>query len=153
MKTNKPSIKAAIIGIADVAILIAIIYIAYLSNKGFEKTVVSQTQQELLTIAKAVATSLDEFFTEGSEALTVISNNPLFQKDVYEKKWCDRPETIFCPIKNHYKAHKKDANAITLLDANGIMLHREPFIMDRIGMDKTDNSSIIRNNCVKCNFY
>ena len=141
MKT-KLSIKAAIITTACVVTLSCIIYVAYLSNKGFEKTVVSHTQQELLTIAKAVAMSLDEFFTEGSEALAVISNNPLFQKDVYEKKWCDRPETIFCPIKNHYKAHKKDANAITLLDANGIMLHREPFIMDRIGMDLTDKPGV-----------
>ena len=135
MKTNKPSIKAAITAIVGVAILIGIMYVANLSNKGFEKTVVSQTQQELLTIAKAVALSLEEFLIEHSEALTVISNNLLFQKDVYEKKRCDRSEAIFCTIKNHYEAHKKDVDAITLLDANGIMLHREPFIENRIGMD------------------
>ncbi len=134
--------KTAITVIASVAILIGIIYVAYLSNKGFEKTVVSQTQQELSTIAKAVATSLEEFFRGHSEALAVVSNNSLFQKDVYEKKRCDKPETIFCPIKNHYEAHKKDVDAITLLDADGIMLHREPFIKNRIGMDFTDKPGI-----------
>ena len=142
MKTNKLSMKAAITALSGVAILIGIMYVANLSNKGFEKTVVSQTQQELLTIAKAVATSLEEFFMEHSEALTVISKNLLFQKDVYEKKRCETSETIFCTIKNHYEAHKKDVDAITLLDADGIMLHREPFIMDRIGMDLTDKPGV-----------
>ena len=98
MKTNKPSIKAAITAIAGVAILIGIMYVANLSNKGFEKTVVSQTQQELLTIAKAVATSLEEFVMEHSEALTVISKNLLFQKDVYEKKRCETSETGALPV-------------------------------------------------------
>ncbi len=142
MKTNKLSIKVAITTIAGMAILIGIIYVAYLSNKGFEKTVVSQTQQELLTIAKAVATSLEEFFSGHSEALTVISNNPLFQKDVYEKKWCNEPETTFCAIRNHYEAHKRDVDAITLLDANGIMLHREPYIKDRPGIDHSDKPGV-----------
>lgn len=95
-----------------------------------------------MTIAKAVATSLEGFFIEHSKALVVISNNPSFQKDVYEKKRCDRSETIFCTIKNHYEGHKKDVDAITLLDANGIMLHREPFIGDRIGMDLTDKPGV-----------
>ena len=142
MKTTKLSIKAAIIATACVVTLSGIIYVAYLSNKGFEKTVVSQTQQELLTIAKAVAMSLEEFFTEHSEALAVISKNPLFQKDVYEKKGYNRSETIFCPTKNLYEAHKKDVDAITLLDADGIMLHREPFIENRIGMDLTDKPGV-----------
>jgi len=91
-----------------------------------------------LTIARAVATSLEEFFRVHSEALTVISNNLLFQKDVYEKKGCDRSETIFCTIKNHYEAHKEDVDAISLLDADGIILHREPFIENRIGTDHSD---------------
>jgi len=136
------SMKVAITAIAAVAIFISIIYVAYLSNKGFEKTVVSQTQHELLTIAKAVATSIEEFFRGHSEALTVVSNNPLFQKEVYEKKRCDEPEITFCTIKNHYEAYKKNINAITLLDANGIMLHREPYIKDRVGMDLTDKPGV-----------
>ncbi len=140
MKTNKLSIKAAIIATACVVTLIGIIYVAYSSHRAFEKTIVSQTQQELLTIATAIATGLDEFFIEHSEMLGVISNNPLFQKRVYGKKRCVEPEITFCPIKNLYEINKKDVDALTLIDANGIMLHREPHIKGRLthGHDHTD---------------
>ncbi|MCJ7617557.1 MAG: hypothetical protein MUO43_13580, partial [Desulfobacterales bacterium] len=114
MKTNKISIKAAIMATACVVILIGIIYVAYSSHKAFEKTIISQTQHELLTISRAIATSLDEFFIEHSEALAVVSKNPLFQKRVYEKKRWVEPETTFCPIKNLYEINKKDADALTL---------------------------------------
>jgi diguanylate cyclase (GGDEF)-like protein len=139
MKANKLSIKVAITAIACVAVLISIMYVTNLSNKGFQKTIVSQKQHESLTIAKAIATSLEEFFMEHSEALAVISNNPLFQKNVYEKKMCDRSGNIFCAIKNLYEVHKKDVDALNLLDHNGIMLHREPFIEKCIGKDHCDN--------------
>jgi PAS domain S-box-containing protein len=142
MKTSKLTMKVAITAIAAVAILISIIYFAYLTNKDFERTVVLQTEHKLLTIANAVAKNLDEFFMWHSETLAIVSNNPLFQKDVYEKKKCDTSETIFWSIKNYYEAYKKDVNAISLLDANGIILHIEPFIEDRIGMDLTDKPSV-----------
>jgi PAS domain S-box-containing protein len=149
MKTSKLTMKVATTAIAAVATLISIIYFAYLANKDFERTVVLQTEHKLLTIANTVAKSLEEFFMEHSEALTIFSNNPLFQKDVYEKKKGDRSETIFWLLKNYYEAHKKNVNAISLLDANGIILHREPFIENRIGMDLTDNpdvASVIKNH-------
>ena len=142
MKTNKPSIKAAITAIAGVAILIGIIYVAYLSNKGFKKTVVSQTQHELSTIADTIAKILEQFFNERLKTLKIISQDPLLQKDIYEKKKCGRSETIFCPIKNVYKANIEDVDALTVLDANGIMLHREPFIADRVGMDHSDKPGV-----------
>ena len=135
MEINKLSIKTAIIGTAGLVILIGIIYLAYSLNKNFEKTVVSQTQQELLTVADAISTGLNEFFNKHSEMLRVISKNPLFQKRVYEKKSCDEPIITFCSIKNLYAINKKDVDALTLLDANGIMLHREPYIKGRLTHD------------------
>jgi len=142
MKTSKLTMKVAITAIAAVAILISIIYVAYLSNKGFEKTVVSQTQQELLTIAGTVATSLQEFFIDHSNALAVVSNNPLLQKGAYEKHRCYKPTCKFCPIINLYEAYKNDVDALTFLDANGIMLHRSPLIENRIGIDHTDKPGV-----------
>jgi PAS domain S-box-containing protein len=142
MKTSKLTMKVATAAIAAVATIISIICFAYLLNKDFEGTIVLQTEHKLLTIASTIAKSLEAFFIGHSEALAIVSNNPLFQKDVYEKKKYDRSETIFWLIKNHYEAHKKDVHSISLLDANGIMLHREPFIENRIGMDLTDNQDV-----------
>jgi len=142
MKTSKLTMKAAITAIAAVAILISIIYVAYLSNKGVEKTVVAQTQQELLTIAKAVATSMEEFFIDHSNALLTVSNNPMLQKGAYEKHRCCKPSCKFCPIINLYEIYKNDVDAITFLDNNGTMLHRSPFIENRIGIDCSDKPGV-----------
>ncbi len=142
MKTSKLTMKAAITAVAAVAIFISIIYVAYLSNKGFEETVVSQTQQELLTIAGTVATSLQEFFIDHSNALAVVSNNPLLQKGAYEKHRCYKPTCKFCPIINLYEVYKNDVDALTFLDTNGIMLHRSPLVENRIGIDHTDKPGV-----------
>ncbi len=142
MKTNKPSIKAVISAIAGVAVLIGIIYVAYLSNKGFESTLVLHTQQELSTTADTIAMTLELHFNERLKTLQIISQDPLLQKDIYEKKKCGRSETIFCPIINLYEAYKNDVDALTFLDANGIMLHRSPLIENRIGMDYTDKPGV-----------
>ncbi len=132
MKTNKLSIKAAISAIAGIIIIIVIIYVAYLSNKRFEKTVVSQTQQELSAIADTIAETLAQHFNEHSKTLKIISNNTSFQKRVYEKPWRDKPSSEFCPIRNIYELNKECVDTLTLIDADGIMLHREPHIKERL---------------------
>ena len=139
---KKPSAKLILSAIACVAIVIAVIYIARLAHKDFKETTVSQTQQELLTIAQATARGLEQFIAERSRALMVLSMDPAFQKQVYEKTRCEAPGTESCALRNLYKAHRKDVSALSLLDANGIMLHREPFIADRLGMDHTDKPGI-----------
>ena len=139
---KRQSAKIVISTVVLMTITIVVIYMAYLSHREFEETVISQTQQELLIIAKATASGLEEFIAEYSKALKVVAMNPLFQERVYKKITCDRNAATFCPIRNLYKVHKKDVDAITLLDANGIMLDREPFIEDRIGMDHTDKPGI-----------
>ncbi len=124
------------------AVMGVIIYIAYLSHNHFEETVVSQTQRELLATVKATAISLEEFINEHSNALKVISIDPTFQERVYKKVRCDKPVTTFCVLKSLYDTLKKNVNAITLLDADGIILHREPFIADRPGRDNSDKPGV-----------
>ena len=136
------SAKIVISTVVFMTITIVVIYMAYLSHRGFEETIISQTQQELLTLAKSTANGLEEFFAEYSKALKVIAINPLFQERVQKKITCDRNAAKLCPIRSLYEVHKKDVDAITLLDENGIMLDREPFIEDRIGMDHTDKPGI-----------
>lgn len=142
MKTSKLIMKAAITAIAAVAVLISIIYFAYLSNKNFEETVVLQTQRELLTVAKAITTSIEEFFIEYSNTLALVSSNPLLQKGAHEKHRCYKPTCKSCPILKLYEVYKNKTDALTFMDANGIILHRSPFIKNRIGMDHTDKPGI-----------
>ena len=136
------SAKIVISTVVFMTITIVVIYMAYLSHREFQETVISQTQQELLTIAKTTASGLEEFIAEYSKALKVVAMNPLFQKRVHKKITCDRNAATFCPIRSLYEVHKKDVDAITLFDANGIMLDREPFIEDRLGKEHTDKPGV-----------
>ncbi len=61
MKRKRFFTKVAMSAMAGVAVIIAIMYLAHLSQKEFEETVVSQTQQQLLTIAKSTAKGLEHF--------------------------------------------------------------------------------------------
>ena len=152
------SAKILISIVVFMTITIVVIYLAYLSHREFEKTVISQTQQELLTLAKTTANGMEEFFAEYSKALKVIAMNSLFQERVHNKITCNRNAIKLCPIRSLYEVHKNDVDAITLLDENGIMLDREPFIDERIGMDHTDKpgvTCVIREQkpCISEVFY
>jgi len=142
MKTGRLSTKMTITTIVGVASIIAIIYVINLLNKEFREVIVSQTQQEMLTIVKATSNILEEFIAEHARSLRVVSMNPMFQGRVHEKIKCDTPDDSSCQMRNLYEAHRADVNALTLLDSNGVMLYREPFIADRPGMDHTDKPGI-----------
>ena len=142
MKTTRLANKVTITAIVGVATIITVIYIACLSHRKFEKNAISRTQQELLAIGKATALGLEECISEHSKTLKIVSRNPLFQKEVYKKRTCDRPETTFCPIRNIYEINNESTDALTLLDSNGVMLHREPSIADRIGMDHSNKPGV-----------
>ncbi len=135
MKTRRLSTKVAISTLAGVAVIIAIIYLAYLSHKEFEETMVSQAQKQLLTIAKATARGLEESIAHHSEALQAFSKNPLFQ----EKKLGYRLLKMF------YESHKEEFDAIYLLDSNGIVLYRHPSKeggKDRVGVSLSDRPGV-----------
>ncbi|MBW2646928.1 MAG: response regulator, partial [Deltaproteobacteria bacterium] len=142
MRKEKLSKNAVMAGMAGLIIMTVILYLAYLDHKNFEQSVVSQTQQQLLTIAKSAARSLEEFVKEHSESLKTISRNPSLQEEVYRKVLHRKPDNGYCLIKTNYEVHRDDTDALTTLDANGIMLHRHPFIANRHGMDHTDKPGV-----------
>ena len=163
MKTNKISMKMAISAIAGVAVLIGIIYVAYLSNKRFEKTIISQAQNQLLSTLKVTAEGLDEFISYNQESLLVLLNDPLIKGRTYNKVQWKKDEygEKFCPVENLYKAHNKHVSALTIIDADGKLLDRDPFWKDgknRIGWDHSDKpgvACVLRGHkpCVSEVFY
>lgn len=142
MKISKLSVKVAITAIVIVVSIVATIHVAGSSKTKFRKTVLSQTQQQLLTIAKSTASRLEDYIKEHLEVLRALSENPSFQEEVYKKLVHDKPDTGYCPVKNIYEIHKDDMDALTVLSADGMMLHRHPFIANRPGMDHTDKPGV-----------
>ncbi|HUV49721.1 MAG TPA: PAS domain S-box protein [Anaerolineae bacterium] len=147
MKTNKLFMRSAISAIAGIAVIIVIIYVAYLSHKGFAKTSVSQTQNQLLATLKVTAKALDEFIGYHQEALQILSNDPLIKERIYNKVQWEKEDhgEEFCQVENLYEAYKKHVDALAIIDANGKMLDRDPFWKDnknRIGWNYSDEPGV-----------
>ncbi len=142
MKSKKLSTSMLIACLAALSVITTTIYLSYLSQRHFETTLISQIQQQLLTIAKSTARGLEEFIAEYAKDLNLLSRNPFHQEELYRKILHNKLYNEYCPLKDFYEVHKNEIDALTALDANGIMLHRHPFIENRPGMDKTDKPGV-----------
>ncbi len=141
MKTRRVYTNVAIITVAGLAVVV-VGYLAYLSNKHYEKTFVLQPQQQLLMLAKSIAVGIEGFIREHSDDLKSISRNPMIQEKTYKSILFKEPPTGHCLFLDHYEAHKDHVDALTILDAKGIMLRRLPHLEERIGRDHTDKPGV-----------
>jgi len=123
-------------------LMILIIVMVYLRHRDFANTVVLQTHQQLLVIAETTANRLEEHIANQSQALKFLAANPQFQEKIHKRIMEKKTDDEYCFLKELYKIHKHNTNALTALDADGIMLHRHPFIKDRPGMDHRDKPGV-----------
>ncbi|MFH1672696.1 MAG: PAS domain S-box protein [Pseudomonadota bacterium] len=142
MKKQSLSKDTILISVVSLTLMILIIILVYSRHKDFEKTVVEQTQQQLLAIAKTTANRLEDHMTRHSEALKFLATNPQFQEEIHKRIIRKKPDDGYCFLKALYEIHKDDMDAITSTDADGIMLHRHPFIENRPGEDKADKPGV-----------
>ncbi|NVL91041.1 MAG: PAS domain S-box protein [Desulfobacterales bacterium] len=142
MKTKRFPWKLVTGSLASLAVVVAVVYLAYLFHRDYEDTVVSQTQQQLLMNARSIAVGIEEFIAEHSQDLRIISRNPKIQEKAYKSILVKKPPTKHCICQDLYDAHKDHVDAFTILDANGIMLRRIPHIEERIGEDHSDKPGV-----------
>ncbi|MBW2645587.1 MAG: PAS domain-containing protein, partial [Deltaproteobacteria bacterium] len=143
MKTLQISTKVVVSITIVLAIIGIFVHLSYLCHRDFEETAISQTQQRLLTIAKTTASRLEEFVETLSRESKVIAAEPAVQEEIKDRIM--QTQLHVCPIKIFYESHIDVADALTTLDANGIMLHRHPFWRDkkdRTGTDFTDKPGV-----------
>ncbi|MDD5154318.1 MAG: histidine kinase dimerization/phosphoacceptor domain -containing protein [Desulfovibrionales bacterium] len=143
METKGLSNKVVIGTIAGLASIAILLYTAYLSHREFEDTLVSHTQEQLLTVAKTTAGRLEEVIGHLSKHLRVLADDSIVQEEIYKGALCQERRT--CPIENFYEGHKGYIDSMVTCDVNGIILHRYPFredARDRVGMSLTDKPDI-----------
>jgi PAS domain S-box-containing protein len=142
MKTRSLSRNTVLISIGSLVLMILIIVMAYLRHRNYEKTVVLQTQRQLLAIAETTANRLEEYIAKQSETLRFLATNPKFQEEIHKKIIHKKPDDEYCFLKELYEIRKDETDALTAVDADGIMLHRHPFIEDRPGMEHADKPGV-----------
>ena len=111
MKNNhqKSAWKSWTLAITAIAVITAIVFIfgyAWHEHKKYSNEHITRTQEQLLTIAKTTAKSLEGFIEEHIETLKFLSLNPLFQEAVYNKIVHDETDSKYCPTKISYEIHK-----------------------------------------------
>lgn len=129
--------KLAALIVTVVVIIAGICYLARLNVKHFEKKIVAQTQQQLLTTAKSEARNLEEIITDIQEELEMLGKNPAISRYITEKiKHGETlPEDHYCPIEFLFEHLQEKVTAIYRLSATGIVHCRIPFREYAIGAD------------------
>ncbi|NIA11858.1 MAG: PAS domain S-box protein [Nitrospiraceae bacterium] len=149
---QKVSKKTLFSSVGSLVVIITIISLAYILQRHFKDIVVSQRLDQLLTTTKTASHGLEEFITGHSAFLKALSKDTSIQKTAYNREtFQSRQKTgccsESCSLKTLYDIQKsmeleQDHFSISLLDARGVMLCRQPYIKGKIGMDYTDRPGV-----------
>ncbi|MDY6954775.1 MAG: PAS domain S-box protein, partial [Thermodesulfobacteriota bacterium] len=122
----RASATMAISATIGIIIIVVVIGLACVSQGEFRDAMVYQTEQQLLTIAKTTARSVEGFVTMHAEALQTMARDTLLQKERQRAVSHALAEPGYGRLELFYEVHKKDVDAICLLDGQGMLLHRSP---------------------------
>jgi len=121
MKAEKPY-KALLASAVAFGVIIIVVCLAYLSQKEFRETMVSQSQQQLLAIANTTARSVEEFMAMHSEELLAAAKEVLSPAGSVRDGQTNR----YSPLQAFYESHKNEIDTIRLLDRTGTLISRYP---------------------------
>ncbi len=142
MKKLKISKKPLIIVTLALAVVLAFIALAFLSHEEkVENIIISQAERQMFTISQTNASRIREYVLDLSRALKIVATDPCVKNKILNLK----PEMDLNSINKLYEHHKDQADAFTILNDRGIMLHRHPFWSDnesRIGIDHTGKPGV-----------
>ena len=133
LKTNPKNSNKKISLIIFITIIIFIVtvasYIAYVHNRNFKEQIVNQWKNQLLTTANISSLNIENFINKYSENLIYTSHNPSVKKILKQN---DSIEAKYCCLEKLYEIHKKDVDAILLLDSNCRIIKRFPYWQDGV---------------------
>ncbi len=131
--------KIAFVMIFPVAIVVVCL-LARSNTRHYEATIVNQTQQHLLTVAKAQAKSVEDVVSGIQTELQILAKDPVIQqaivdnntaKNISSKGGCSPEDGVF----ERLSRLSVQVSGLYRLDAKGIIQSRIPFRKDRIGVD------------------
>ena len=130
--------KKVIASISVLVIVLCSIYILYsLSHDFEEQTIASQNKQQEIYVKQA-SLSIQNFFNQFNHSLKFLSSKDAIKNFNENSK-------IF--LKDYYKAHIGEINAVTRISAEGIILYTYPYVEEVIGLDVSSqkhNAEIIK---------
>ncbi len=144
---TKDTLKKIAFVVAFATIIAAIYFFARNNTKRFEVVVVNQTQQHLLTIAKAQAQSIKDTIDDIRAELQMLAENPVVQQAIVDNKStenssdkgrCCSEKVVF----DRLSRRSVQVSGLYRLDAYGIIQHRMPFREDSVGADFSNKPGV-----------
>jgi signal transduction histidine kinase len=135
-----------IISVLFVLLLIAIILIGFENFTQHRNTVVRQQQEHLLTIARFASRSLDTYFDDKVDSLSVLAQNPIVTGTLIENKNRAEQGRYEEVIKDFYKKCGDETKNVSLFDAKGNLIYQYP---DGINKNETLINNTDINNVLK----
>jgi len=151
MTAKKLFIRTTASIIASVSVILAIIYVSYLSHEHFRETVVSQMMQQLQATNEATARGMEEYIAEHIEIiLKAFAKDPYLQQKIIDQAGAGQmAENGYCPVENFYKIHQSEIYGLAVYDAKGVLLQSHPTMGDGVGLSlagKTDIDFVINEH-------
>ena len=144
MKKLKISKKPFIAVTLSLAIILIFVALAFLSHEEkVENIIMSQAEQQMLTISQTNASRIREYVLNLSRSLKIIAADCCVKDNILND--FSNPEIDLTSINKLYEYHKDQVDAVTILDDRGIMLRRYPFwenTKSRVGVNHTDKPGV-----------
>ncbi len=105
-----------LVGIVAVFI---VIYLSYRSHFTFRESIISQTQQQLLTIAKTTARSIEDAIFLPSGVLETVARDTLLQRKVSGILKLSEEKALYSPLEVFLMIYSRNLKTLFLLDEKG----------------------------------
>ena len=136
------AMRATVVVVVVVVVVVGIL--ARKLSKDFEDSVVSQAQQQLMTIAVTESQHIERLIDDTHDELKVLAENPKV-KEAFINGWTDKdgPEVEgYRPEKLVYKHLMDSINSMYLVDNKGIVQSRIPWKKGKAGTDYSHKPGI-----------
>jgi len=132
-KTGKKTSISAIVGTLIVVVVVGLL--ARKNSKSFEKTVVTQTQQHLATMAKTQAKAIQDEFEYIYSELKFLASTPTIQKRIRGNVKKSEVPKGYHPIEGAFEHLQDMVGSLYRLDSKGIAQGIVPFKQGSEGRD------------------
>ena len=128
----------------SLAIILTFVVLAFLSHEEkLTNIIISQTEQQILTLSKINASRIKEHVLDLSRSLKIIAAEFSIKHNILNSFL--KPEIDLDSINILYEHYKDQIDAFTVFDDKGIMMHRYPFWSDnksRVGIKFIDKPGV-----------
>jgi PAS domain S-box-containing protein len=131
IKNKNENLNKYIAILFSIVILLCLIFFLIWSNyKNFRDSIIQNEQENLLTIAEMTGRSLETSMNEQRLNIEIIAQNYAFQEKFNALLKSENLDFHMDILEVYYKTQQEMVQSVELLDKDGVILEKEPLIID-----------------------